>query len=98
VGETLKVGQWQHFFEVIDVDNLTYDLYLDDVLVAEDFAWRNPGNHKAIGWLMFGFDRGTGRTIGYYDDVVLGEGNEFFQAVAPENKLATTWGHLRKIQ
>lgn len=98
VGDDIKVGEWQHFLEVIDVDNQTYSVYVDDVLVAENFGWRNPGNHKALGWLMFGFDRGKGGTIGYYDDVVFGEGDVFFQSVAPGDKLTTTWGRLRNAQ
>lgn len=98
VGENILVGEWQHFFEVINVDNQTYSVYVDDVLVAEDFLWRNPGNHKGLGWLMFGFDRGKGGTVGYYDDVVFGEGEELIQAVAPGDKLAATWGHLKSGQ
>jgi len=98
VGDDIKVGEWQHFFEVIDVDNQTYSVYVDDVLVAENFGWRNPTNHKALGWLMFGFDRGQMGTIGYYDDVVFGEGDVFFQSVAPGDKLATTWGRLKNAQ
>jgi hypothetical protein len=47
---------------------------------------------------MFGFDRGKGGTIGYYDDVVFGEGAELIQAVAPEGKLAVTWGSLKSAQ
>jgi len=99
VGENILVGEWQHFFQVIDIDNQKHDLYIDDVLVAEDCDYRNPGNHKALGWIMFGFDRGKMGTIGYYDDVVIGEGDQLIeQAVAPEDKLASTWGHLKNAR
>ncbi len=94
VGDDIKVGEWQHFFEVINVDNLTCSVYVDDVLVAENFGWRNPGNHQGLGWLMLGFDRGGG-TVGYYDDLVFGEGDELYESVAPEGKLTTTWGYLK---
>jgi len=97
VGENIIVGEWQHFFEVINVDNQTCSVYVDDVLVAENFGWRNPGNHKGLGWLMLGFDRGIA-TIGYYDDIVFGEGNVFFQSVAPGDKLASSWGYLKSGQ
>ena len=95
VGEDIKVGEWQHFFAIIDVDQQTITVYVDDVLVAENFGWRKPSVHKGIGWLMFGFDRGKVGTIGYYDDVVFGEGDELIMAVAPEDKLASTWGYLK---
>ena len=49
VGDNIKVGQWQHVFEVIDVDNQAVTVYVDDVLVAENFGWRNPGNHHGLG-------------------------------------------------
>ena len=98
VGENVKVGEWQHFFAVIDVDSQTITVYVDDVLVAENFGWRKPAVHKGVGWLMFGFDRGKAGTIGYYDDVVFGEGDELILAVTPGNKLAATWGYLRSDQ
>ena len=99
VGDDIKVGEWQHFFEVINVDNQTVTVYVDDVLVAENFGWRNPGNHHGLGWLMFGFDRGTG-TIGYYDDVVFGEGDVFISpsSVSSADKLSATWGRLKSVQ
>jgi hypothetical protein len=48
--------------------------------------------------MMFGFDRGKVGTIGYYDDVVIGEGNELIQAVDPGDKLTTTWGLLKNAR
>lgn len=91
----IKKGQWQHIFEVIDVDNLTYSVYLDDQLVAKDFAWRNIANHKGLGWLMLGFDSGSG-LIGYYDDIVFGEGDILPLAVDPTGNLTTTWGKVKQ--
>ena len=97
VGDDLKVGEWQHLFQVIDVDAQTYKVYLDDVLIADTCVYRNPGNHKALGWLMFGFDRGSAGTIGYYDDLVVGEGDVFINpsSVTAEDKLTATWGSLK---
>ncbi len=91
----IKKGEWQHIFAVIDVDNQTYTVSLDDVVVADNFSWRNPANHKALGWLMLGFDGGSD-LIGYYDDIVFGEGNALPLAVAARNKLAMAWGTLKK--
>ncbi|GIX07647.1 MAG: hypothetical protein KatS3mg115_2050 [Candidatus Poribacteria bacterium] len=91
----IRQGEWQHLLEVIDVDNLRYSVYLDDELIAEDFSWRNPANHQALGWLMLGFDLGSG-LIGYFDDVVFGEGDSPpALSIQPEGKLATTWGELK---
>ncbi len=88
-------GEWQHIFQVMDVDNATYSVWVDDVLAASDFAWRNPANHKALGWLMLGFDGGDG-LIGYYDDVVFGEGDQLPRAVSPGSKLATAWAAMKR--
>ena len=48
---------------------------------------------------MFGFDRGQG-TIGYYDDVVLGEGDVFIvpSSVSTAGKLTSTWGNLKNVR
>lgn len=101
IGKVRK-GEWQHILEIIDVDAQTYDVYLDGQLGADDFSWRNPGNHKALGWLMIGFDGGQD-LIGYYDDIVFGEGDksvadDVLRRIAPveaEGKLATVWGRLK---
>ena len=90
-------GQWQHIFEVIDVDAHTYDVYVDDDLVADDFAWRNPGSHQSLGWLMLGFDDGVD-LIGYYDDIVFGEGDTLPWAVGVTGKLATTWASVKRAR
>ena len=87
-------GQWQHIFEVMDVDNFTYDVYVDDKLAADGFAWRNPATHQALGWLMLGFDGGVD-LIGYYDDIVFGEGDTLPLAVEAAGKLATKWASVK---
>ena len=96
VGDIQK-GQWQHIFEVMNVDKQTYTVSLDDKVVAKDFSWRNPANHHGLGWLMLGFDGGAG-LIGYYDDIVFGEGDELPKAVEAAGKLATTWGSIKNTQ
>ena len=88
-------GQWHHLFEVIDVDNQTFTVHLDDKVVANNFAWRNPGSHTGLGWLMLGFDAGNG-LIGYYDDIVFGEGDQLPLSVDASGKLATTWATLKR--
>lgn len=94
----IKKGEWQHILAVMNVNDWTYSVYLDDELVAEDFAWRNPANHTALGWLMLGFDEGQG-LIGYYDDIVFGEGDTPPpEAVEPGDKLAATWGDLKNTR
>jgi len=90
----IKKGQWQHILAVINVDKQTYTVSLDDEVVAKNFSWRNPANHSALGWLMLGFDGGVG-LIGYYDDIVFGEGDELPKAVEAVGKLATTWGAMK---
>jgi len=94
----IKKGQWQHIFEVINVDKQTYTVYLDDEVIAKDFSWRNPANHHGLGWLMLGFDHGSG-LIGYYDDIVFGEGDKLPSlTVEPADKLTTTWARLKKAR
>jgi hypothetical protein len=93
----IKKGEWQHLFEVIDIDKQKYTVFLDDVEVAKNFSWRNPANHRGLGWLMLGFDAGAG-LIGYYDDIVFGEGDKLLLAVEATGKLATTWGRMKNVQ
>ena len=93
----IRKGEWQHIVSVIDVSGQTYSVYLDDELIAENFAWRNPGNHTALGWLMLGFDNGSG-LIGYYDDLIFGEGDTVPMSVEANGKLATAWGNLKETQ
>jgi hypothetical protein len=90
-------GQWQHIFEVLDVDNHTYDVYVDGELAADGFAWRNPAVHESLGWLMVGFDGGVD-LIGYYDDIVFGEGATLPLSVDAGHKLATTWADVKNAR
>jgi len=92
-----KVGEWHHIREVIDVDNMTFDVYLDGKDIG-NFMFRNA-THDTIDWLMIGFDEGTG-VLGYYDAVEFGLGKgegAFTRAtpVEPLEKLSTTWGTLK---
>ena len=93
----IKKGEWQHLFEVMNVDKQTYTVFLDDKVVAKDFSWRNPANHHGLGWLMLGYDVGAG-LIGYYDDIVFGEGDQLPKAVEATGKLATRWGQMKNPQ
>jgi hypothetical protein len=95
VGDDIKKGEWQHLLSVMNIDTQKYTVSVDDKVIAKDFGWRNPANHKGLGWLMLGFDAGAG-LIGYYDDIVFGEGDTpSGLAVAPQNKLTMTWAQLR---
>jgi hypothetical protein len=91
----IKKGQWQHLLEIINIDKQTYTVLVDDQIAANNFSWRNPAGHKALGWLMIGFDGGAG-LIGYYDDIVFGEGDTLpVLAVEPKDRLATTWARVK---
>lgn len=90
-----KVGEWHHIRTVIDVDKMTFDVYLDGEKLG-NYAFRNA-SHDAIEWLMIGFDEGIGGPLGYYDAIEfgLGEGERAFiraTPVEPAGKLSMTWG------
>ena len=92
-----KVQEWQHIREVIDVDKLKYEVYLDGKDLGK-FNFRNK-SHDAIEWLMVGFDGGVG-IQGYYDNIEfgLGKGEDAYRratAVDPAGKLGTTWGMVK---
>jgi hypothetical protein len=88
-------GQWHRLRVVADFNTLTYDVYFDGTMVADDFNFRNTA-HDALGWLMIGFDAGDG-VLGYYDDIIMGDGDGMdVAAVHSEGKLATTWATLRR--
>jgi len=92
---TFVPGQWHKIRLVANYNTLTYDVYFDDALVADDFNFRNTA-HNALGWLMIGFDAGVG-VLGYYDNIILGDGDGAdVTAVHPESKLATTWAALKR--
>jgi hypothetical protein len=95
--EKFKVGEWQHIREVIDVDDLSFDVYLDGRKLG-NFGFRNPA-HNTIEWLMIGFDAGVG-LLGYYDSIEFGTGEgagAYNRAISVEakGKLATTWSALK---
>ncbi len=90
--------QWHHIREVIDVDNLTFTVYLDGKDVGK-FDFRNPAAHDAIEWLFIGFDGGA-EVLGYYDAIEfgLGKGEQAFQRATPvesAGKLGITWGTVK---
>lgn len=88
-------GEWHKIRVVADYDTLTYDVYFDGDMVADDFNFRNTA-HNALGWLMIGFDAGDG-LLGYYDDIIIGDGDGAnVTAVDAEDKLVTTWAALKR--
>ena len=94
-----EVGKWHHIREVVDVDNQTFDVYLDGKKLG-NYKFRN-GAHDTIDWLMIGFDEGVG-TLGYYDAIEFGLGTgerAFIRATPVESagKLSTTWGTVKIV-
>jgi len=92
-----EVGKWHHIRQVVDVDNLSFVVYLDGKNIGK-FDFRNA-SHDAIEWVMIGFDAGIG-TLGYYDAIEfgLGTGEQAYNravAVEPAEKLSTTWGDVK---
>jgi hypothetical protein len=92
-----EVGKWHHIREVVDVDNQTFDVYLDGEKLG-NYKFRNAA-HDTIDWLMIGFDEGIG-TLGYYDAIEFGLGTgegAFIRAtpVEPAGKLSTTWATVK---
>ena len=92
-----EVGKWHHIREVIDVDNLSFEVYLDGKKLGK-YGFRNA-SHDAIEWLMIGFDEGVG-TLGYYDAIEFGLGTgegAFVRATPVERagKLSITWGTVK---
>lgn len=93
----IKKGEWQHLFEVFDVDKQRYTVSLDEKVIAKDFSWRNPANHKTLGWLMIGWDAGAALT-GYYDDIVFGVGDTLPLSIESDGKLSGTWANLKAVR
>jgi hypothetical protein len=92
-----EVGKWHHIREVVDVDNLSFEVYLDGKKLGK-YDFRNA-SHDAIEWVMIGFDAGIG-TLGYYDAIEFGKGTgeqAYNRAVAvePAEKLSITWGSVK---
>ena len=93
-----EVGKWHHFREVIDVDNMSFEVYLDGEKLGK-YDFRNAA-HTSIDWLMIGFDAGI-ETLGYYDNIEFGTGKgeqaaNRALAVKPAGKLSTTWGNIKR--
>ncbi len=93
-----EVGEWHHFRAVVDVDNLSFEVYLDGKNIGK-YDFRNA-SHDAIEWLMIGFDAGIG-TLGYYDNIEFGTGKgeqaaNRALAVEPAGKLSTAWGNIKR--
>jgi len=88
------IGQWHQIRIVVDYGALSYDAYLDGALIAEGYKFRKD-IHDALGWIMIGFDAGVG-VLGYYDDIILGDGDGLnVAAVDSVGKAATTWAELK---
>ena len=81
---------------VMNIDKQTYSVWVDEKLVADEFAWRNP-LHLALGWWMIGFDAGAG-LIGYYDEFAFGAGDTYSLDVSPQDRMTTTWGSLKSAR
>ncbi len=92
---TFVPGQWHKIRIAVDYDALSYNAYFDGDLIAEGFAFRS-NDHDALGWVMIGFDSGTG-IQGYYDDIIMGDGDGAdVTAVDSSGKLATTWASVKQ--
>ncbi|MFC1714211.1 LamG-like jellyroll fold domain-containing protein [Candidatus Poribacteria bacterium] len=97
-------GEWHYIRLVVDLGASSYDIYLGDT-VGEAHAGtpigKDLGFRAAIapppGKVVFGTYDLT--TPAYVDDLLIYEGNvlpEGIFAVAPEGKLASTWGEVKK--
>jgi hypothetical protein len=92
-----EVGEWHHIREVVDVDSMSFEVYLDGKSIGK-FDFRNA-SHDAIEWVMIGFDAGIG-LLGYYDAIEFGLGTgagAYSRAtpVEPAGKLGTAWGAMK---
>ena len=97
------LGEWQHFRIVLDFKDKSYDFYVDDEQVADDFGFRGEGGkggvNPSLSWIFFGWDHPTDVTA-YIDDIEMGDGEGETagkpQAVSASDKLATTWGKIKQ--
>jgi len=92
-----EVGEWHHTRVVIDVDDMSFEVYLDGKRLGK-YDFRNAA-HTTIDWLMIGFDEGID-VLGYYDAIEfgLGTGEQAYTRatpVEPAEKLSTTWGNVK---
>ena len=98
-----EFGEWHHFRIVLDFKKKTYDFYVDDEQVADDFGFRGEGGkggvNPSLSWIFFGWDHPTALTA-YIDDIEMGDGEGETagkpQAVSASEKLATTWGRIKQ--
>ena len=97
-----KFGEWHHFRIVLDFKDRTYDFYVDDEQVADDFGFRGEGGkggvNPSLSWIFFGWDHPTALT-NYIDDIEMGDGegrNGWQTAIG--FRLRQTRDHLRKNQ
>ena len=97
------LGEWQHFRIVLDFKDKSYDFYVDDEQVVDDFGFRGEGGkggvNPSLSWIFFGWDHPTDVTA-YIDDIEMGDGEGETagkpQAVSASDKLATTWGKIKQ--
>lgn len=98
-----ELGEWHHFRIVLDFKDKTYDFYVDDELVADDFGFRGEGGkggvNPELSWIFFGQNKLDALTA-YIDDIEMGDGEGETAgkpaAVSVSDKLATTWGRIKR--
>ncbi|MDE0467728.1 MAG: hypothetical protein OYL97_11770 [Candidatus Poribacteria bacterium] len=98
-----KLDEWHHFRIVLDFKKKTYDFFVDDEQVVDDFGFRGEGGkggvNPSLSWIFFGWDHPTALTA-YIDDIEMGDGEGETagkpQAVSASDKLATTWGRIKR--
>ncbi len=98
-----ELGEMHHFRIVLDFKKKTYDFYVDDEQVVDDFGFRGEGGkggvNPSLSWIFFGWDHPTELTA-YIDDIEMGDGEGETagkpQAVSASDKLATTWGSIKQ--
>ena len=98
-----ELGEMHHFRIVLDFKKKTYDFYVDDEQVVDDFGFRGEGGkggvNPSLSWIFFGWDHPTELTA-YIDDIEMGDGEGETagkpQAVSALDKLATTWGSIKQ--
>ena len=98
-----ELGELHHFRIVLDFKKKSYDFYVDDKQVADDFGFRGEGGkggvNPQLSWIFFGWDHPEALTA-YIDDIEMGDGEGETagkpQAVSVSDKLATTWGRIKR--
>ena len=99
---TYSYGEWFHVRYVMDFDDQSYSLYINDEPGAEDVTFR--GGAKEMSWLQMRWDHDETLEI-YIDEVELGDGlgedalnlQEVQKAVSHEGKLSIAWGDLKRL-